>query len=235
MKSADSDQPEAVRKSFEIAYALFRIGNQVAGNQSYTNYLHAYALELLNSAIRQDYRNMERYIQALDYVLRLGGDAGIIGNRNSEMVIAELGKLNSAIAELSSFKGDLEVDIESIFEPIQAADKKSNVPSDRQSQTKQSNTEKREDAEVVNNKEREVVIIEIIRQFGNCRMKDIQDGLPNLSERTLRYELKDLVLRGMVEKVGTAGPGTFYRLKTGQTASQATSIVPKGNAGLMVI
>lgn len=48
------------------------------------------------------------------------------------------------------------------------------------------------------------------RQAG-CRMKDIIEAFPNVSERTLRYDLERLAEQGIVERVGQSGPATSYR------------------------
>jgi len=44
-------------------------------------------------------------------------------------------------------------------------------------------------------------------------MKDIQEYLPESSERTIRYDLQDLVEQGVIERIGNGGPATFYRAK----------------------
>jgi len=60
--------------------------------------------------------------------------------------------------------------------------------------------------------ERQSSIYEKIRQSGNCRLKDIQELLPDISERTLRYDLQDLVERGLIERIGSSGPATYYQV-----------------------
>ena len=45
-------------------------------------------------------------------------------------------------------------------------------------------------------------------------MKEIEEALPDSSERTLRYDIQDLVSRGLVERVGAGGPSIYYRLRT---------------------
>jgi hypothetical protein len=58
---------------------------------------------------------------------------------------------------------------------------------------------------------RQKQIVERIRQMGDCRMKDLQDYFPGVSERTLRYDLQELIGEGTVERHGF-GPSVFYRL-----------------------
>jgi hypothetical protein len=66
---------------------------------------------------------------------------------------------------------------------------------------------------------RQKLILEKIRQSGNppagragCRLKDIQELLPDTSERTLRYDLQELVERRLVERIGSSGPSTYYQV-----------------------
>src|SRR3989344_6452595 len=65
---------------------------------------------------------------------------------------------------------------------------------------------------------RQSAILQIIRQSGNpsagragCRLKDIQESLHDASERTIRYDLKDLMGQGFIERVGNGGPSTYYK------------------------
>lgn len=68
---------------------------------------------------------------------------------------------------------------------------------------------------------RQSAILERLRQNSNlpdvesgCRLKEIQDVLPQVSERTIRYDLQNLIERGEVERIGKGGPATFYKAKT---------------------
>ena len=48
------------------------------------------------------------------------------------------------------------------------------------------------------------------RQF---YLKDVLAILPEVSERTIRYDLQRLCGQGLLEKVGTVGPSTYYVIK----------------------
>ena len=68
----------------------------------------------------------------------------------------------------------------------------------------------------------------MIRQSGKARysrvsgnpaiagLKDIQDMLPDMSERTIRYDLQTLVEQNLIERIGNAGPLVFYRASHGE-------------------
>ena len=60
---------------------------------------------------------------------------------------------------------------------------------------------------------RQSAILERIRQNSSCRLKDIQEFLPETSERTLRYDVQNLIEQGLIERVGNGGPATYYKTK----------------------
>ncbi len=67
---------------------------------------------------------------------------------------------------------------------------------------------------------RKSAIIDIMRQFQNCRIKDLIAAFPGTSERTLRYDLQKFCEEGIIERIGTGGPGTYYQLKSAVTFGQ---------------
>ena len=60
---------------------------------------------------------------------------------------------------------------------------------------------------------RQIAILDRIRQSGNCKLKEIQEILPDCSERTIRYDLEELIERNLVERIGSGGPSVSYRIR----------------------
>ncbi len=60
---------------------------------------------------------------------------------------------------------------------------------------------------------RQMAILDKIRQSGSCRMRDIQEILPDSSERTIRYDLEGLIERKLIERTGNGGPSVAYRMR----------------------
>jgi hypothetical protein len=60
---------------------------------------------------------------------------------------------------------------------------------------------------------RQIAILDRIRQSGNCKLKELQEVLPDCSERTIRYDLEDLIERNLVERIGAGGPAVSYRIR----------------------
>ena len=48
-----------------------------------------------------------------------------------------------------------------------------------------------------------------------CRLKDLLAEFPDVSERTLRYDLQRLCEQGIIERMGNGGPSSYYVLKEG--------------------
>lgn len=65
----------------------------------------------------------------------------------------------------------------------------------------------------VNIATRQSAIVEKIKS-GNgsgSRLKDILAAFPDVSERTIRYDLQKLCDSGSIERIGNGGPATYYR------------------------
>lgn len=62
---------------------------------------------------------------------------------------------------------------------------------------------------------RQSEIFEKMRQLPDQKMqlKDIIAAFPDVSERTIRYDLQRLCSQGLLERVGPGGPGTHYRIR----------------------
>lgn len=46
----------------------------------------------------------------------------------------------------------------------------------------------------------------------SCRLKDLISEFPDVSERTLRYDLQRLCEQKIIERVGNGGPASYYKL-----------------------
>lgn len=65
--------------------------------------------------------------------------------------------------------------------------------------------------EIIQAEERRNSILSLVRNLSLCRLKDVVNALPGVSERTVRYDLSYLIDRGFVERLGEGGPNTYYR------------------------
>lgn len=245
------------KKAYEIAYALFRTA-QVVKRESFSRRLEDRGLELLVSAVEENYVQSRIVSRSIRYLLRFGEDLGIISAANSSLITKELDVFNAAIAELEKSAKPDEVNLNNIFskaapvfrgevsvetssggrgisgiEPLQNNNGGSNgngngsgivkvVPHSLIRQPVQAMAVSNVYNQAINpngssrngkSEGRQATILERIRQNNNCRLKDVQEALPEASERTLRYDLQNLLGQGLIERSGNGGPATFYSAK----------------------
>lgn len=60
---------------------------------------------------------------------------------------------------------------------------------------------------------RRSVFFDKIRYFDEFKLKDLEEIFPELSERTIRYYLSDLINKGLIERRGNSGPNVLYKVK----------------------
>ncbi len=216
-----------ITKSYEIAYALFRLAAPLK-EADFAERLRAAAAGLLSDTVAGNYGAASSAIRVMESLVKFAGDANLVGVRNADLVLREIYALDAAIAERRTAPVKDEVDVAEIFsgheaaaphdaepsasgnpEMIYPATEKSGNPAIAGFSAEQ--TIGRSSAEQIEPSVRQSAILKRIRQSGNCRMKDILDLLPDTSERTIRYDLQTLLEQNLIERVGTAGPSVFYR------------------------
>ena len=192
-------------------------------------------MRLLEASSSRDYAGMTDAAKSLEYLIQLGNDVNLINPANTRVILREIGNLYSAIAEFDSATlPDLNLDavFSKVPERLDREKKNEEIESKNGNSYEQninknggldnqiSDFSKDREGEIEGEIEkgdhaqiRQSAILERIRQFGNCRLKEIQEFIPKVSERTLRYDLQDLVDQGLVERVGSGGPATFYRMR----------------------
>ena len=204
----------ATKKAYEISYALFRVV-QILKNESLAKQLEDQALRILSTATLKDYGECLLVLNSTEYLLRLGTDVNLINPANSYLIINEIGNFNSAIAEFENTAKLPDLNLEPIFskKPIQVDN------DDKKTNEETGNGEKASIKAATwspygrSPEGRQSAILEKLRQSGNCRLKDIQEFLPDVSDRTLRYDLQTLTEQGLIEKVGTAGLSSHYQIR----------------------
>ncbi len=56
------------------------------------------------------------------------------------------------------------------------------------------------------------LIYKKVKELGSISTREISAFFPEISERTVRFYLQKLVESGFVEKIGSTGPGSYYKL-----------------------
>jgi len=93
-----------LKKSYEIAYAAFRIAAKM-GEQEFAGYLKSAAISLLGAAAGDDNAGVKKKLATLEYLIRFGMDVNIMGIANGELMLREIAGLDVAMAEVVVFAG----------------------------------------------------------------------------------------------------------------------------------
>jgi hypothetical protein len=215
-------------KSYEVAYAIFRLVGQME-EKDFGAQLKASGTALLAATAGERYAEASGALQVMECLVKFGTDVNIIGTANSDVTLREIYALDAAIAERKNAVKTDRVNVAEIFskpeiaahaqEAEPATGNSVQAPKIFESEVMGEEAEVSTDAEVPNingilkSAIRQTAILERIRQSGNCRLKDIQEILPECSERTIRYDLQTLLEQDLIERIGNAGPSVFYRAR----------------------
>ncbi len=210
-------------KAYEVAYALFRLAAPMQ-EKDFAEQLRASGTALLSAAAAEDFAAASRAIRVAECMVKFGGDVNAIGTQNVDVLMREIYALDAAIAERKAAGKTDEVNVAEIFskpEPEAAAAAAAYEPATLEPEPEPAIRQSANNDSAI----RQEAILNRIRQSGNCRLKDIQDVLPNISERTIRYDLQTLLEQGHIQRVGVAGPSVFYRAVAGNPAVAQPSVM----------
>lgn len=215
----------AVKKAYEVSYALFRVA-AILPSRSFAEILEKEALNLLHATVGNFSAEAQNSLGIIHYLVSFGKDTNNIDPENSNLLVQQLESLASLLHDRAR-NTITPADLSQIFSATEPVEPRvAGSPSAGTIQETRSLPKPRRasgtspvSAAVILLSDRQSIILDKIRQSGNCRTRDIQAALPGLSERTLRYDLQRLVEEGKIERVGGGGPASFYRLKEGSPPS----------------
>ena len=224
-----------LRNRFEgLSVELLEVSAKVGANPNSENITHA--LEA---------------VSALDGLVRLGHSLYEVEPVNATILVRELDMLNSAIRQFGNSPfGEPLPNLDSLFSSTSANDVSADQEvvlnlNEGQLNSQEGNQNESLYQEKVNLNEfagfenqesglkrntgnintaiRQAAIINRIKS-GNgsgCRLKDLLTEFPDVSERTIRYDLQRLCEQGIIERVGNGGPASYYIFK-GNTIPEAS-------------
>ncbi len=203
------------KKSYEVAYACFRVA--VILPESVSKKILDAAASLLEEVLRKSYESAIESLAVERYFIKLSADTGMLGVATSDMMLAEMDALHILIQSTAlSRRAGEEVNLEGIFSKIEMTPEAEKDSKDQKENIQVSDSDSNPAAGNIKSEIRQAAILERIRQIDNCRIKDIQEILPECSERTLRYDLQELLEKNLIERIGNGGPAVYYRIR--QTA-----------------
>lgn len=224
----------SAKKAYEIGYALFRVASAVR-EPALAAMMRKQAFMLLGSIAELRYPEAQNALRAIEYTARFSGDLNILHPNTAEIIAREVQGLHSAIAEYTDSAAEnaareMEKDVKNAFSAEKFESPKAQVKQKPRRARAKAKIERPKEEQVRieeprvllppvsfladsknSSRFRQAQILDRIRQTGNCRLKELQEFLPNVSERTIRYDLEELVNQGQIERIG-GGPLTSYRL-----------------------
>ncbi|MDO8467161.1 MAG: DeoR family transcriptional regulator [bacterium] len=208
------------QKSTEICYALLRVAAQIRRQQLKQN-LEKLAFRFLEAATSEDFDLALKTSSSIDAMLKIGQSLYEIEPVNSKVISGELEAVNAAMRQSLGIDGLPNLD--RIFEKANNAASYSaktfadirpsaGLPDSLPVSENNNGNSNGFSATI-----RQSAILDKIRQSGNnqAALKDIIAAFPEISERTMRYDLQKLCLQGLIERVGSGGPGSYYSVKNG--------------------
>lgn len=228
MEPTPSKHDTLLVKAHEISYALMRVAVYIR-RHDFRSRIESSSLNLLEQISARRYEAALEIVTLLTNFLKLGFALYEVETLNARSLLSELAHFDSAIRQ--SFGFDQLPDIAQFFSPSGNSAK-----SDEQRHDTEEGSVQSEEMEVAHDDNKPPVdtmmsigatirhsaILERIRkatlrdESGNisgCRMKDLLTDFPDVSERTLRYDLERLLGQGLIERIGAGGPSLFYVIK----------------------
>jgi len=226
-KSNDAEQ-FLIKKAYELCYALVRTASH-AQRDGFARRLEDCGFALLEATASGDYKKALSSADASAWLLKLGSDIGIVHPSTVSLINSELTHFNSIVAEFGNAAKAGEVNLTGVFSGFPAVVNQDantggiaapSAPRAREnSSLNGSDLENGNGHSVAKAAMRQSAILDRIRQSGNlpdgaagCRLKELQEVLPDVSERTIRYDIQRLLEQGLVERIGNGGPATGYKL-----------------------
>lgn len=192
------------QKAQEIGYAVVRVAAYVR-RQELRQRLERLSFQLLEDAVGGNLELAIRTCSSLESLINLGKSIYEIEPINAKVILGELASLNEAMRQIAGLEQLPNLD--NIFSKPPA------VLTEAQDNGQENGNGNGGNG--INASIRQSAILEKIRQSENrqAQLKDIIAAFPDISERTMRYDLQKLCLQGLLERAGNGGPGSYYLLK----------------------
>ncbi len=223
------------KKVYEFSYATFAIASS-AKNKGIAELLESKAVLLLDSILVADYEKTKDLVYSIITLAGLLVDSGNLHPINREVLIRESERINLAIQALPKKTESLpdlnlgKIFSKSVLPKSQVANRNiiqseiADIRYEKLPIEKDEIADKiADEASSFKSETRQSAITEKLRQTENlsaqagCRLNELQAIFPNISERTLRYDLESLISKGLVERVGSRR-NSFYKIRNGANA-----------------
>lgn len=202
------------QKTQEISYALIRVAAYIR-RQELRKRVEKSAFQLLEEVASGNFEKALKTTAVLESLIGIAKAIYEIEPINAKVIIGEIEHLNSAIRQIAGLEELPQ--LENVFSKPPAVvgngqefGNSANIDAENGNGTNGSGNGNGIGAAI-----RQSAILEKIRQSENrqVQLREILAAFPEVSERTMRYDLQKLCTQGLVERVGNGGPSSYYLLK----------------------
>lgn len=195
------------QKAQEISYALIRIAAYIR-RQELRQRIERLSFQILEDVSGGNFEVAIKTLSAIESLINIGKSIYEIEPNNAKVISGEINSLNTAMRQIIGLdaSGDGFTSIENFFSQPQLENNNGN--GDNHSQNNGNGNG-------ISSAIRQSAILEKIRQYNGsqAQLRDLLAAFPEVSERTMRYDLQKLCLQGFIERGGNGGPGSYYRSK----------------------
>jgi hypothetical protein len=211
------------RKGRNMSVALIKV-SVAARRIAYRRKLENLSFQLIEDIATDNHEHTLETLRIVEELVRFGADIYEVEPINAKMVIEGVEELKNLVGRESGIAKPILLEdlMRRNNEPITANFQDKIEVAKNTAKVKQENQEEKKTSKKAETRHNE--IIEQLRNYGKneIQLKEIIAAFPNYSERTLRYDLKNLCEKGVIEKIGPGGPGTYYKMPEKVTATTAT-------------
>lgn len=200
------------QKTQEISLALIKMSVYVR-RKELRQRLERLAFQLIEDAANRNFEELLASTDALDGLVKFGKLIYEIEPINANTLLQELNYLNSEIRQRLGFGIEKKEEIHKAFDRVSAIKDNGHLYHSAMVNESAENGNSHHDngnGNGISGTIRQSAIIEKIRQSSNTAMKDLIAAFPEVSERTLRYDLQKLCNQGVIERIGNGGPSSYY-------------------------
>jgi len=217
IEGSDFEGVESWQRLLELTQATWRVADSAIENEMLKNKVKQVAMEILaqypnfldDAAISDFYRNINSQIALLSLAQRLSSSQGI----NFLVLKSEYKKINCLRRQRDEVESENIKDNESaIPKPVNAVKiekeihAKTNPPVVKNNATLTASSD-------LNVRQAKIIQIFKKQKTDKIQLKDIIRFFPDLTDRTIRNDLKSLCDKKIVSRIGNYGPSSFYTLR----------------------
>ncbi len=212
------------QKAHDISFATFRVAALIK-NSKLRGEIESSAVELVSHYEELADPSLPfttpNVVDKLERLISLAESIGEMKAVNASVLKRELGNLQTAVDfHINTFKGHPngtnEIDISSMFpsSTLTSGKPKNSKFSSSGNKPQPESEATNYELPTTNSQEptvRQMAILRNIRETEFCRLRNIVEAMPNISERTIRNDIQGLIEKGLVRRVGGGGPNSYFQ------------------------